>query len=374
MSHKTSQTLAPMLVLTLVIILACNMPSGTPPSAPPPTVQQDISMTLPPPTFTPIFSTETATVIPFTPTPPINHLTRPSDNPPNGLLVYDIISADTAHEKRAPYGDSYNINRLERPFQQDMTYLPDLDIATYTVSEDSTFWYVSIELIGTNPNNTLGLHYGVELDRNHDGFGDFILWASPPYTSAWDTLPVQVFEDRNRNTGGLSGELSDAPLTTDGYEAKIFNGGVGDPDPDLAWVRANAGGTATMQFAFKKSWAGTVFMLGVIADAGLRDVTKLDYVDRFTEEEAGSPVKDKKYYPLKALFAVDNACREAFGFKPNGDEAQLCPRPETTPGPRGTPQAGCTNPSQYTNSASCVAAGCAWRIDYFQDRWHCTYP
>ena len=39
------------------------------------------------------------------------------------------------------------------------------------------------------------------------------------------------------------------------------------------------------------------------------------YNDRFTEEEAGSPEKSEKYYPLKELYAFDNACREAFGFQ-----------------------------------------------------------
>ena len=71
-------------------------------------------------------------------------------------------------------------------------------------------------------------------------------------------------------------------------------------------------------------------MYGALADANLKDVSKLDYVDRFTEEEAGSPVRDKKYYPLKALFAVDNTCREAHGFNPTGYEPMLCPR-ETKP-------------------------------------------
>jgi hypothetical protein len=100
-----------------------------------------------------------------------------------------------------------------------------------------------------------------------------------------------------------------------------------------------------MQFAFKKSWSGTVFMLGVIADAGLKDVTKLDYVDRFTEEEAGSPVKDKKNYPLKALFAVDNTCQEAFGFNPLGYESKLCPHPDAQPTKQTTPPTGCQPPS-----------------------------
>ena len=81
-------------------------------------------------------------------------------------------------------------------------------------------------------------------------------------------------------------------------------------------------------------------MLGVLADAGPKDPGKLDYVDRFTAAEAGSSVRDNKYYPLKALFAVDNVCREAFGFTPTGYEPQLCPReaPPATKKPKATPE------------------------------------
>ncbi|MFN8381348.1 MAG: hypothetical protein U0V02_05380 [Anaerolineales bacterium] len=59
---------------------------------------------------------------------------------------------------------------------------------------------------------------------------------------------------------------SDAPFQSDGYEALIFDGidGVGD-DPDVAWVRINAGTYATVQFAFKKSWAGDAFMYGAFS-------------------------------------------------------------------------------------------------------------
>ena len=213
-----------------------------------------------------------------------------------------------------------------------MTYVPDLDIATYTVSSDSTWWFVSIVLIGGNPNNELGINYGVELDLNHDGFGDYLILAHPPYDADWDTAPVQIFRDTNHDTGGLSGEKSDAPLTTDGYDTLIFNGGAGDADPDLAWVRVLSGSQATVQFAFKKSWSGAVFMLGTLADAGLKDPRQLDYVDRFTLPDAGSPVRDNRYYPLRALYLFDNTCRAAFGFRATGAEPQLCPNivPEAT--------------------------------------------
>lgn len=325
-----------LLGLILIIILACNMPGNNPPVSQ--SAVEEISTT------DLLAEALPATV---TATPAINHLMTPSTSPPIGQVVYDVESSGTALEKRAPYGDSYDINRLERPFLQDMTYVSDLDIVTYTVSEDTDWYYVSVELIGTDPNNPVGINYGVELDTNYDGFGDHIIWITPPYTPQWDTLNVKIYSDKNHNTGGLSGEKSDAPFAGDGYETLTFNGGVDDPDPDMAWVRVNAARDATVQFAFKKSWSGTVFMLGVIADSGMQDVTKLDYVDRFTEAEAGSPIKNKEYYPLGSLYEVDNACREAFGFKPTGYEPQLCPREE--PAPRSTPNA-CQPPPYCTGN------------------------
>jgi hypothetical protein len=336
MSIHLRRPVLPFLLLAFILILACNLPKNLSPlepiSAPPPTGSIPSGGDL------------------VEPIVEITHNTSPGA-PGAGKLVYDVESQCTSAEHRAPYGDSYRINRLERPFRQDMTYLPDLDIETYQVGEDSAWWYVSIDLMGSDPNNTLGINYGVELDQDHDGFGDYIIWAHPTYTTTWDTVNVQIFQDKNHNSSGLSAENADAPIATDGYETLLFNGGAGDADPDLAWVRTNGSTPASVQFAFKKSWAGSVFMLGVLADASSKDVSKLDYVDRYSEAEAGSPIKEKEYYPLKALYGFDNACREAFGFIPTGYEPQLCPRDEPTRQPR-TPQPdgptedlGCQEPS-----------------------------
>lgn len=65
-------------------------------------------------------------------------------------------------------------------------------------------------------------------------------------------------------------------------------------------------------------------MFGVMADAGLKDPTKMDYTDRFTTADAGSPVREKSNYPLNELYVVDNTCRGAFGFSPTGYEKRLC--------------------------------------------------
>jgi hypothetical protein len=319
-------------LILILVMLACNLPGAV--------VNQTAEPV--PATATeemPAVSTTatqadmaTATVTPSptpelpTPTITVSHSLIPATIIRPGKLINDVVSVDTAEEKRAPYGDSYDINRFERPFMQDMTYVADLDIVSFNLAYDEKFFYVSIELVGTNPNNDMGIDYGVEFDTNADGFGDMILIARPPYNAEWSTDNVQIVEDTNRDTGGLSAEKSDAPLPGDGYDEIIFDGGrgAGDDDPDLAWARVNAGPKATVQFAFKKSWIGTRFMYGVIADGGLKSIADLDYVDRFTEEEAGSPVKNNQYYPLKALYAVDNVCREVFGFTGTQQEPQRC--------------------------------------------------
>ena len=314
--------------ILIFVILACNLPTlqsvdpaGIAPSNTPP-----ISIMSTTPTET-AQATATLSPTPEPPTPTIAvlHSLVPSTNIKPGKLINDVVSVDTAAEKRAPYGDSYDINRFERPFLQDMTYISDLDIISFNLAYDEKFYYVSIELVGTDPNNDLGINYGVELDVNADGFGDMIIIAHPPYNVDWTTDNLQIVQDTNHDTGGISAEKAEAPMPGDGYDKVIFDGGRGEnDDPDLAWVRINAGKKATVQFAFKKSFAGTKFMYGVIADGGLKSVADLDYVDRFTKEEAGSPVRDQLNYPLKALFGMDNVCRDVFGFTGTKQEPQRC--------------------------------------------------
>jgi len=291
----------------VIAALACNAPTGSQP------VDE-----------TPVTEVPAAEEVTSS-SPVIVHQIFPAEVVATGKIVFDAGSSSTGADKRAPYGDSYNINLLERPFLQDMTYVPDVDIESYNMTKDDNFHYMSIKLTGLDPNNALGIHYGVELDTDKDGFGDFIVWARPPYIGEWSTVNVQVFADQNHNTSGASPIRSDAPYSSDGYETLLFDGseGIGD-DPDLAWVRTVTEENATIQIAFKRSLAGDVFMAGVLADAGLKDVGQMDYVDRFTEGDAGSSVRDKKDYPLKALFLVDNTCRDAFGFQPTGYEAMIC--------------------------------------------------
>ncbi|HSL29358.1 MAG TPA: hypothetical protein VK900_09185 [Anaerolineales bacterium] len=255
--------------------------------------------------------------------PVTGHLMTPADVIPERVaLTYDVESGGTS----APYGDSYRINRFERPFEQDMTYVPELDILRFEIAEDADWYYVSIGLNGSNINSALGIHYGVELDRDADGFGDFMIWASPPYTTEWTTNNVQVFEDTDQDTAGRSSSQAEPGFEGNGYDTLIFEGGdVQSKDPDLAWVRLVEGAEAVVQFAFKKSWIGSSFILGAVADGGLRDLSMFDYNDRLSEADAGSPVRSNSNYPLAALYAMDNTCWKPYGFEDMAYQPKFCP-------------------------------------------------
>jgi hypothetical protein len=287
----------------------------------------------------PPLTTTAASVVPVTAgttVAPVSHLSKPPDaDVAPGTVVYDVDTSGSGPSKRAPYGDSYAIDRFERPFLKDMTYVPDMDILSFNLAQDTDWNYVSIQLVGSNPNDPLGISYGVEIDQNGDGIGDYILWAHPPYAAEWDTQNVQVFKDSNHDSGGAGGTVS----TGDGYETLIFNGGSSqDSDPDLAWVRMQAGTHATVQFAFKRSWLGDSFAFDVVADGGLKDVSKYAYDNRFTQLQAGSPIRSSKYYPLGSLYAVDNTCWEPYHIAPTGNELMYCAAPVPT---RKSPKA-CT--------------------------------
>jgi hypothetical protein len=337
-----------LLAILFIIMLACNAPA----TAVQPTEETVLQPSL---TDTAEIATEASTVV--------EHQLIPSSSVPSGNIMVDVESSGTGPDKRAPYGDSYDINLLERPFLQDMTYVPDLDINNFSIGSDETWHYVSIKLIGTDPNNSLGINYAVEIDTDRDGFGDFIIWAKPAYTSEWTTQNVQVFTDKNHDSSAVSASQSDAPTLTDGYETQIFDGANGfGEDPDLAWVRMANQENATIQFAFKRSLAGDMFMIGVLADAGLKDAGKLDYIDRFTEAEAGSSVRDKQYYPLGMLYSVDNTCREAFGFSPTGDETGLCPVQQSE-GPHDNNNNNPTQPTGCQPPGGSCQAGYYWWPD-----------
>ncbi len=308
---KNNPTLLTLSVL-LTTALACSLPFASPDTSEETLTESPAQQALPPTDIT-------ATV------QPVTHINFPKDTRTDGNIFYDVSSKETANEHRAPYGESYKLNRFERPFTQaNMEYLPDIDILYFRLTSDNDWHYFFVELIGSNPNNSMQANYGIEIDIDLDGHTDYLIWTAPTFTTEWKNENLKIFADSNNDSGGKSPNQTDAPFTGNGFDTLLFDGGLGGNDPDLAWARIDPAKATVLQFAIKRSAIGEAFMWEAWADAGLRDVSKFSYNDIFTEGQAGSSVNDNKFYPIKSIFAVDNTCRAPVGFKPKGDEVQLC--------------------------------------------------
>jgi hypothetical protein len=211
-----------------------------------------------------------------------------------------------------------------------MDYLSDIDIIRGEMRVESPWIYITVFVSDPRAEGIGQTKYGVELDLDRDGRGDFLVWGTSPPSSTWTTDGVEAWKDSNNDVGGPTPMISNATaasgwLLGDGYDQKLFDGGQG-ADPDLAWIRQLDGGK-TIQLAFKQSMLGgiTSFLWSVLADGGVRNPAWFDYNDHFMQSEAGSPLPiQTTLYPVKQVFALDTTCRDAYAFVPTGTEAGLC--------------------------------------------------
>ncbi|HEX7555699.1 MAG TPA: hypothetical protein VF338_03670, partial [Leptolinea sp.] len=114
-----------------------------------------------------------------------------------------------------------------------------------------------------------------------------------------------------------------------GYDVNMFAAGKGD-DADLAWVRMSPDKPDTVEIAFKNSLVGGEkgkFIWRPMTDGAPFSSTTYDLNINFTLQQAGSPLRESAFYPLKEVYAVDNTCRVASGYDATGNEAGLCPLP-----------------------------------------------
>lgn len=348
--------------LSIILLLTLSLTACQPGAAPSESNQNDIAQTLVAMAFTQtaiasnqVAPTATPEAIATTPSPEQN--SADSTPSPTTEIIHNITPGEPGWVSKWFYdtdssrgtvtaGDDFVANLYERPFtENEMIYRPDLDINKAEISEDGTFYYVSLYLHGEHPDGGLRGSYGVELDTNRDGRGDLLVIASHPQNMTWDIAGVSVHKDPNKNVGGSFIMRPDTQYSGDGYEQVVFSMDELD-DPDAAWARVSADTPGKITLAFKKSLTagyGT-FVWGVWAADNLLDPVLIDLHDNFTQAEAGSPYPAHSTYPLKALHSVDNTCRETYGFEAEVPIPGLCYLPEK---PTPTPTVTATIPS-YT--------------------------
>jgi hypothetical protein len=329
MPTKTKRPVAFLLAGLLFLLLACNLSGGTPAatSGPASTPPAGATATEKPAAAVPSDTAQPTNTPRPTATYTVVHLTTPVDVSGATRFITDLNTKPYADKKKAIGGDDYSTNRYERPFTaKDMVYLSDVDLTRVELRIASPWVYITFEFAAPRAEGIGQTMYGAEFDINKDGRGDYLVWGASPPSGTWTTDGVEVWQDTNFDVGGATPQVTNAPWTLgDGYDKNLFSSAKGD-DPDLAWIRQIEGGTK-VQLAFKYSAIGGApqFLWNGLADAGVRNPKWFDYNDHFTQAEAGSPYPvQTTLYPLNELYALDNTCRDAYGYTPSGTEAGLC--------------------------------------------------
>ena len=345
------------LVVSLVsfLALACGLQGTASPTADPNVVALAVQLTLqasgespsgpPPATIPPATEAAPPTAEPpAVPTPTVAHVAFPVNPGGTTSFMTDRSSAALAGERRS-IADNLDIGLLERPFTANvMDYQGYLDLNRGEVSIGAPWIYVSLFLEGAPPAGSTAV-YGVEVDVDVDGRGDYLIVGTAPASTDWTTNGVRILRDTNNDVGATHPMLVDPPSGGNGYDELVFDQGQGT-DPDAAWIRLAPGSSTRVQVAFKYAAIGSPneWTWGVWADEGVNKPEWFDYNDHFTAAEAGSPTSGSSLYPIKALASVDNSCRWAVGFTPDGTEPGICPVPPTpTPVPIGSIAGRVTN-------------------------------
>jgi hypothetical protein len=239
----------------------------------------------------------------------------------------DVDSSPNAHRGIVSGGDVFVHGLYERPFNPDPMdkYFSYLDIVDAQGYKDDTWGYASITVQKTDENDNLPGQYGVELDIDRDGRGEWLILVSSPSSTDWSRAGVQTWTETNGDVGGVAIMTADSkPRGGDGYDHLVFDEGNGDLT-DGAWARVRSGDTRTVEIAFKLEMVGNPKAYAMGAWAGtLVDPAMFDYHDHMTHAEAGSPNPGYEVYPLKAMAEIDNTCRLAISFVPTGKEPGLC--------------------------------------------------
>jgi hypothetical protein len=244
----------------------------------------------------------------------------PGEPPEPNRTLEDVNSSYFAYEHKATAGENYLNNLFERPFtSEEMIYQPDLDITTVDQSSDDAFYYFTIRLYAEHAGRRAERVYGIEFDRTQTGRGDLLVQVLDP-AYEWSTQGVTIYGDKNRDVGGLRPIQADTGFTGSGYDMTI------EQDAEkTAFARIDPTDGNAVQFAVSKALLENTeeFLWGAWADNGLKDVTKFDLNDTMGPTAAGSPIKDK-YYPVKAIFNLDNTCRLPVGLAQSGTIPGMC--------------------------------------------------
>jgi hypothetical protein len=180
----------------------------------------------------------------------IEHTIIPGNPGAPDVEKNEIDTENTAGTKSA-LGDSFRLGNFERPFtESEMDYHPETDILRLELSKGTEFYYFTFELSGVDADlNYPSATYGIEIDTDYDGRGDYLLWAKGDAQTEWNIDDVMLLADSNNDVGGSNPVVPDGN-DGNGYDQVLFS--INDlNDPDSAWKRVDPHNASNVQLAVK---------------------------------------------------------------------------------------------------------------------------
>jgi hypothetical protein len=292
----------------------------------------------------------------------VQHQTIPENLPDDQSgQATDFDSSKSFENGTLIGGDRFTYERFERPFNANTmdTYFSQIDIVDTRVYQDDIWIFGSITLQGLTASSSSNEKYALELDTNLDGKGDWLILAVKPASTDWSVNGVQVYEDANNDVGLELPTLTDEHATNgDGFEVLAFDQGQGN-DPDAAWARISPNDENVIDIAVKQSALGDPekYLINMWAGTSILNPAIFDLNDEFTHEQAGAADEGLEFfYPIKGVAEIDNSCRMAVGFQPDGSEPGLCPLPQQQGSPVA-PGASCpANTFSFCTNGSCFCS------------------
>ncbi len=239
-------------------------------------------------------------------------------------VIHDQVCRQTAAEKKASGGDEFTNGRFERPFDQEMNYLPAVDIERAELVRPENEWaYFSIFL--EEPPAVSPAMYGIQLDLNIDGRGDYLIAFPAPASPEWVEDNIKMNWDSDGDVGGMVINRADPKgFKGSGFEAIRIDTAAGKNKGKI-WIRLMEKG---IQIAVHEDILGGKdprFTWQPFAESQPYPPSQFDLNDYFSPSKAGSATAGDTNYPLKELFGIDNTCKGLSGLTPSGTEQGVCP-------------------------------------------------
>ncbi len=213
----------------------------------------------------------------------------------------------TRHIVGGVWADTWFVNQYERPFSAyEMIYQPHLDITEARVRPAGD-WKV-FEIQAVEPAAGKWVYISLELDTDLDNRPDFLILTRAVEDTIWNDQMITISIDPNRDVGGNRARLAE-PFDEEwnGFDQ------VYQTDQNHAYVRLSPDSSSIYQVAVSDAILGDTFIWRAWLEGEIYHPGWVEYHDRVSLEEAGSPYQYSPNYPLKNLASMDNTCLHFFG-------------------------------------------------------------